>query len=129
MQRGSFETVLADEDTEQEMDRWYSHTPCGQELAQILGLWIWNLRLELGQHLSPSELRTTEFAPAYEVEAPSTNDPEPVDAPAPAVTYGPPQWARTSFTHGFPGSAIRVFFHLRSEAGSMPVACAPFLLS
>jgi hypothetical protein len=26
LHRGSFETVLADEDEEQEMDRWYSHT-------------------------------------------------------------------------------------------------------
>jgi hypothetical protein len=48
LHRGSFETVLADEDEEQEMDRWYSHTPCGQEFAQILAQWIWNLRLELG---------------------------------------------------------------------------------
>ena len=44
MHRGSFETVLADEDEEQEMDRWYSHTPCGQEFAQILAQWVWNLR-------------------------------------------------------------------------------------
>lgn len=70
LHRGSFETVLADEDKEQEMDRWYSHTPCGQEFAQILAQWVWNLRLELGQHLSPSELRTTEFALAQDVEAP-----------------------------------------------------------
>ncbi|GHO62852.1 hypothetical protein KSC_017440 [Ktedonobacter sp. SOSP1-52] len=31
LHRGSFETVLADEDEEQDMDRWYSHTPYGQE--------------------------------------------------------------------------------------------------
>jgi len=31
--RGSFETVLADEDVEQDADRWYSHTPCGQEFC------------------------------------------------------------------------------------------------
>jgi len=42
LHRGSFETVLADEDKEQEMDRWYSHTPCGQEFAQILAQWVWN---------------------------------------------------------------------------------------
>jgi hypothetical protein len=48
LHRGSFETVLADEDDEQESDRWYSHTPCGQEFAQILAQWTWNLRLELG---------------------------------------------------------------------------------
>jgi hypothetical protein len=28
LHRGSFETVLADEDKEQDADRWYSHTPC-----------------------------------------------------------------------------------------------------
>lgn len=106
LHRGSFETVLADEDEEQEMDRWYSHTPCGQEFAQILAQWIWNLRLELGQQLSPSELRTTEFAPAHETEPPSTGEPEPAATPPPAVIYGPPQWARRSFTHGFPGSAF-----------------------
>ncbi len=93
-------------DQEQEMDRWYSHTLCGQEFAQILAQWVWNLRLELGQQLSPSELRTTEFAPAHEAEPSSTDESESPAAPPPAVTYGPPQWARSSFTHGFPGSAF-----------------------
>lgn len=106
LHRGSFETVLADEDDEQESDRWYSHTPCGQEFAQILAQWIWNLRLELGQQLSQAELRTTEFAPARETPPPSADEPEPAKAPRPAVIYGPPQWARSSFTHGFPGSAF-----------------------
>ncbi len=46
LHRGSFETVLADEDKEQNADRWYSHTPYGQEFAQILAQWIWNLRQE-----------------------------------------------------------------------------------
>ncbi len=96
LHRGSFETVLADEDKEQEMDRWYSHTPCGQEFAQILAQWAWNIRLELGQHLSQAELRTTEFAPAREVEAPCPSEPEPVEAPPSAIVYGPPQWARSS---------------------------------
>ena len=106
LHRGSFETVLADEDDEQESDRWYSHTPCGQEFAQILAQWIWNLRLELGQQLSEAQLCTTEFAPAREVEAPSIDVPEPVEASTPAVIYGPPKFARPSFTHGFPGSAF-----------------------
>lgn len=106
LHRGSFETVLADEDKEQEMDRWYSHAPCGQEFAQILAQWAWNIRLELGRQLSQAELRTTEFAPACEVEAPSTDEPEPAELPVPAVTYSPPQWARPSFTYGFPGSAF-----------------------
>jgi len=53
LHRGSFETVLVDEDDEQESDRWYSHTPCGQEFAQILAQWVWNLRLELGRRSLP----------------------------------------------------------------------------
>jgi hypothetical protein len=37
LHRGSFETVLADEDDEQESDRWYSHTPCGKAVCSNLG--------------------------------------------------------------------------------------------
>ncbi len=33
LHRGSFETVLADEDKEQNADRWYSHTPCGKAVC------------------------------------------------------------------------------------------------
>ncbi len=112
LHRGSFETVLADEDEEQDMDRWYSHTPCGQEFCQILAQWVWNLRLELGQKLSSSELRTTELAPASVIEpAPAiesapTVEPAPSEKHRPQVQYGPPQWARSSFTGGFPGSAF-----------------------
>lgn len=106
LHRGSFETVLADEDDEQDSDRWYSHMPCGQEFAQILAQWIWNVRLELGQQLSSTELRTTEFALALETEVASKEESVPVDSPAPSVVYGPPQWARPSFTHGFPGSVF-----------------------
>ena len=39
LHRGSFETVLADEDVEQDPDRWCSRTPCGQEFWQILCPW------------------------------------------------------------------------------------------
>lgn len=94
LHRGSFETMLADEDEEQAADRWYSHTPWDQEGAQILAQWAWNIRLELGQAFSPSDLRTTEFAPAQEIEAPTTDECEPAAAPPPTVTYGPSQWAR-----------------------------------
>jgi len=48
LHRGSFETVLADEDEEQEMDRWYSHTPCGQEFAQILAQWMRERSIRIG---------------------------------------------------------------------------------
>ncbi len=125
LHRGSFETVLADEDSEQDPDRWCSHTPCGQEFWQIIGQWVWNLRLELGQQLSPAQMRTTEFAPAFEAsptpaieltptsEPPPAIEPTPTPEPPPAIepmptpeVYGPPQWAQRSFTGGFPGSAF-----------------------
>jgi hypothetical protein len=41
--------VLADEDVEEDPDRWCSYTECGQELWQIACQWVWNLRLSLGQ--------------------------------------------------------------------------------
>jgi hypothetical protein len=106
LHRGSFETVLADEDVEQNADRWYSHTPCGQEFCQILAQWVWNLRLELGQKLSSSELRTSEFAKARTAEPAQGSSPAALAQPTPPMTYGPPQWARPSFTGGFPGSAF-----------------------
>jgi hypothetical protein len=64
LHRGAFEPLLADEDSELDLDRWCSHAPAGQEAWQIIGQWIWNLRLELGHHLTTSALRPTEFAPA-----------------------------------------------------------------
>jgi len=109
LHRGSFETVLADEDVEQDPDRWCSHSACGQECWQILSQWMWNLRLELGQHLSPTQMRFTEFAPALEAPPAPTLESAlpalPKTQPVP-VKYGPPQWAHTSFTGGFPGSAF-----------------------
>lgn len=67
LHRGGFETVLSDEDKEQDFDRWCSYTACGQEFWQILSQWIWNLRLELGHRLQPTAMRTTEFAEAEAV--------------------------------------------------------------
>jgi hypothetical protein len=64
LHRGAFEVALADEDQEQDPDRWCSHSPCGQECWQIVSQWVWNLRLELGHQLEPAPMRTTEFAPA-----------------------------------------------------------------
>lgn len=99
LHRGAFECVLGDEDQEQDPDRWCSHTAYGQEAWQILSQWIWNLRLELGHRFHPTSMRTTEFAPA---QVP----PEPVPQPSELanVSYGPPQWARQSYTKGFAGA-------------------------
>lgn len=105
LHRGAFETVLADEDEEQEPDRWYSHTAWGQEFWLIVAQWTWNLRLELGHALHPTAMRTTEFAPAStHEEASAAPAPVPHPAEAASVIYGPPQWARQSYTKGFAGA-------------------------
>ena len=64
LHRGAFEPILSDEDSEQDPDRWCSHSAWGQECWQLISQWVWNLRLELGHQLKPQPLRTTEFAPA-----------------------------------------------------------------
>jgi len=63
LHRGSFETVLADEDREQDSDRWSSYTAHGQAVWQILSQWVWNLRQELSQQWQPTSMRLTEFSP------------------------------------------------------------------
>jgi len=88
LHRGAFETVLSDEDKEQEPDRWCSHTAWGQEFWLILAQWTWNLRLSLGHALHPTPMRTTEFA---------TVQNEPVAKPGSTVqadvSYHQPVWA------------------------------------
>lgn len=99
LHRGAFETVLSDEDKEQDSDRWVSHTPSGQEFWQVISQWIWNVRLELGHRLHPTPMRTTAFAP-------SQAEPLPVSIPGttPSVTYGPAEWARTARVGIFAGA-------------------------
>jgi len=143
LHRGSFETVLADEDEEQASDRWVSRTQWGQEFWQIMNQWIWNLRLEFGQQAQATTMRVTDLAYSLVREPPSDDDPPPDGTPPPVptgsaspsagtspfldssasaetagsaetpqnaldalVSYGAPQWARPSFTHGFPGSVF-----------------------
>jgi hypothetical protein len=50
LHRGSCETVLADEDLEQDPDRWCSHASCGQEFWQIVNQW----KSRPGNSLSPT---------------------------------------------------------------------------
>ena len=64
LHRGAFEHALADEDLEQDPDRWCSHSAAGQELWQVISQWVWNLRLELGHQLVPEPIRTTAFREA-----------------------------------------------------------------
>ena len=124
LHRGSFETVLADEDHEQDSDRWYSHTSYGQEFAQILAQWVWNLRLELGQHLSPAELRSTEFARALEAEAAPQAAPGPAEASTPLGSYGPPR-LRPSFVYAW---LSRLCFHSPTRWNAA-LSCQPSLVS
>ncbi|EFH82557.1 hypothetical protein Krac_3377 [Ktedonobacter racemifer DSM 44963] len=84
LHRGAFENALADEDQEQDPDRWASHAAMGQECWQIVSQWVWNLRLELGQQLAPDPVRTTEFAPAL-----SPAQEETANSPSPSQRYGP----------------------------------------
>ena len=85
--RGAFEAVLADEDVEEDPDRWCSYTECGQELWQIACQWVWNLRLSLGQTMQGGKVREIEWAPPKEspavfvAEEPSSEE------------YRPWQWA------------------------------------
>jgi len=124
LHRGAFETVLSDEDREQDPDRWVSQTACGQEFWQVISQWMANLRLELGHRLHPTPVRMTEVAEASPLaqrldgqdENPNhnSNAVEPSDPfdlpqetssekPAPLI-YGPPQFAQTKRAGKFAGT-------------------------
>jgi len=97
LHRGAFEPTLADEDQEQDPDRWCSHAPCGQEAWQVISQWVWNLRLELGHQLEPTVLRTTEFAPAV---------PEALEEHGPSAGYDKPSVATSWKAGRFSGEAF-----------------------
>jgi len=119
LHRGAFEPALADEDVEQDPDRWCSHAAWGQECWQIVSQWVWNLRLELGHHLHPDPVRTTEFSPAC-----SPGHEEVTDFPSPAPGYGPPDVALPWKQGRFSGRdfALQPDGTLRCPAGQMLLA-------
>ena len=99
LHRGSFETVLADEDEEQASDRWVSRTQWGQEFWQIINQWIWNLRLELGQHAQATTMRLTDLTYSQVQEPPTSppdDDPPPDGTPPPVPTGPAPPSAETA---------------------------------
>jgi hypothetical protein len=102
LHRGAFEPTLADEDLEQDPDRWCSHSAWGQECWQLVSQWVWNLRLELGHQLEPTPLRITEFAPA--LPEPSTQAAARPVSSAPASGYSPPTTATSFKTGRFTGA-------------------------
>jgi hypothetical protein len=85
--RGAFEAVLADEDLEEDPDRWCSYMECGQELWQIACQWTWNLRLSLGKTMQEVKPREMEWTPPK--EAP----PLLLAVENAQEEYGPWQWA------------------------------------
>ena len=114
LHRGAFEPVLADEDAEQDPDRWCSQSSCGQECWQIVAQWIWNLRLELGHQLHPDPVRTTEFAPAC-----SSTHEDVANFPSSPQGYGSPEVALPWKTGRFSGRdfALQPDGTLRCPAG------------
>jgi hypothetical protein len=97
-QRGGFEASLADEDQEQDADRWCSGTPWGQECWQCLSQWMWNLRLELAHLAQPPQLRTTQLGRAVETSATSVAAPALPEVPLAQITAPQQagQWARAA---------------------------------
>jgi hypothetical protein len=99
LHRGSFETVLADEDVEQDPDRWCSYTPHGQECWQVVSQWVWNVRLELGyvqQHPEMRHTRLVEDAAPQSATMPALPEPkgdEPVEEEV-VENYGPVEMAQ-----------------------------------
>jgi hypothetical protein len=140
LHRGAFENALADEDQEQDPDRWCSHSTYGQAWWQIINQWVWNVRLELGHQLEPTPVRTTEFAPAH----PSARE-EQVSSPSPAQGYGPVAealpWKQGRFSgHDFvsqpdgtlrcpAGQCLRVHERRREADGSLRVVYAASIRS
>jgi hypothetical protein len=108
LHRGAFEPTLADEDREQDPDRWCSHSAWGQECWQVVSQWVWNLRLELGHQLKPQPVRTTEFAPAI------ADNPEAEVKQASVQGYGAPAVALPWKTGRFSGQ----------DLPSNPTACS-----
>jgi hypothetical protein len=117
--RGAFEGVLADEDLEQDPDRWCSYSACGQELWQVVSQWVWNLRLTLGYQMQERPMRQMEWTLPRgllaRLQADGTTYP----------VYGPWQVARGSPRGKFPDRS----FPLQDDGTLRCPAGATLLLS
>ena len=87
--RGGFEQTLAQEDQEQEPDRWCSGHPAGQESWQLLSQWVWNVRLRLGAVAATPPVRRTLWAEA-QVPADAASPGAEVPSPDPQPDGPPP---------------------------------------
>ncbi|GHO71251.1 hypothetical protein KSC_101430 [Ktedonobacter sp. SOSP1-52] len=122
LHRGAFEPILADEDIEQDPDRWCSHSAWGQECWQLVAQWVWNLRLELGHQIHPDPIRITEFAPAISPQSEQAAM-RPASS-APPSGYAPPATATSWKAGRFTGSdfSLQPDGTLRCPAGSALIA-------
>ncbi len=114
--RGAFEGVLADEDVEQDPDRWCSYTPLGQELWQIVCQWVWNIRLTLGSPLQTAPLRDIEWSPIPDTHAATAPSLEPVESTEEA--YGALNWAGARGRFGGSAFVLQEDGTLRCPAGA-----------
>src|SRR5256885_4241666 len=128
LHRGAFEPLLADEDQEQDPDRWCSHAPAGQEAWQIVSQWVWNLRLELGHVLEPTPLRTTEFAPPVKETRASQAPVQGYEKPAVALPWKAGRFSGQDFAlqpegtlHCPAGKTLRPTEQRREADGSLRV--------
>jgi hypothetical protein len=140
LHRGAFEPALADEDQEQDPDRWCSHSAAGQELWQVISQWVSPLRLELGHQLHPEPVRTTEFAPAHlSAKEQQALSPAPVQGYGPIAEALPWKHGRFSGRDFVPqpdgtlrcpaGQPLRVHERRREADGSLRVVSAASLRS
>ena len=107
LHRGSFETVLADEDDEQRFRPMVFPYPlwpgvCPNSRPVDLESPIRTGATTLSSRAAYNRICSRAWKP----KLPRPKNLNQQEASTPAVIYGPPQWARPSFTHGFPGSAF-----------------------
>ncbi len=100
LHRGAFETVLSDEDAEQDPDRWCSYTACGQE--------FWEEPAPQSQSgplpkdpSDPDASLASEQESHFMVADPGQQSPC-------SLTYGAPEWARTAREGIYAGRDFRL---------------------
>jgi hypothetical protein len=89
--RAGQENRFAQEDREAGLDRIFSYHRPGQEMASLLGLWVWNLRVVRGFEMAPppSEAPVARL-PAIWADTRPARVPYAEGEPAPGPALGPP---------------------------------------
>lgn len=84
MERSTLENRFEQEDRELDLDRVLSYHVDGQGIANLIGLFVWNLRVVLGDILMPQDSE----APRQVACADASVDPATAPAPLPACQIG-----------------------------------------